>query len=125
MHKLQFHFRSLRSAAALFTAFLLLTGLLATANAFAGTTGSLSGIAVNSATHAPIVGAKITVAGPSALQSTTTDKAGRFTFSSLPPDAYSVTLSADGYTSTILKDVDVTADNLLDVTLTAASSTSS
>ena len=62
----RFNFRSLRSAATLFSAFLLLTGLLVTAHAFAGTTGSLSGTAVASGTNAPIAGAKITVSGPSA-----------------------------------------------------------
>jgi hypothetical protein len=102
------------------TTLLVATGLFA-GSAMAGTTGSLSGVAIDSATKAPIAGAKIVVSGPSAVQSTTTDKTGHFTFAALPPDTYTVSLDATGYGHASLSGIDITADNLLTVTLSAAS----
>jgi len=104
---------------------MFLSGLLTISYAQAGTTGTLSGVAVDAATHAPLVGAQVTVSGPSALESTTTDKNGHFTFASLPPDTYTVRLAATGYSQSDLHDVDVVADNQIDVTLSASSTTGS
>ena len=102
---------------------LLISGMLSSSSAFAGTTGSLSGIAVDASTQAPIAGAKVTVSGPSDVETTTTDKTGHFTFASLPPDTYSVQLAASGYSGADLRDVEIVADNLVTVTLSASSST--
>jgi hypothetical protein len=104
---------------------LLLASFLVMPGALAGTTGTVSGIALDTATKAPIAGAKVTISGPSALQSTTTDKTGHFTFASLPPDTYTVTLEAPGYATATLNGVEVAADNLLNVTLSANTSGSS
>ena len=111
-----------RAAALVAAAFLLAAVFVAAPRAFAGTTGQLSGIALDAATQAPIAGAKITVNSPSALETTTTDKGGHFTFASLPPDTYSVTLEAPGYASATLENIGIVSDNLLTITVSATAS---
>jgi hypothetical protein len=106
-------------AIAVAASMLFIAGAAYSTKAIAGTTGSISGTAVDAASNSPIAGAKITVSGPSAQQSTTTDKGGRFSFASLPPDSYTVNLQASGYAGTSLSDVGVTADNEIDITLSA------
>ncbi|MBV9102377.1 MAG: carboxypeptidase regulatory-like domain-containing protein [Candidatus Eremiobacteraeota bacterium] len=98
---------------------LALFALLTPAWSLAGTTGTLSGVAVDSATNAPISGAKVTVSGPSDVEIAVTDKSGHFTFASLPPDTYRVSMDAPGYAATALNGVEISADNVLVVTLSA------
>jgi len=86
----------------------------------AGTTGQLSGVAVDSATNAPLAGAKVTVASPSQIASTTTDGSGRFNFLSLAPDTYTVSVEFQGYQPTSLSGVTVIADNARTVSIAAA-----
>jgi hypothetical protein len=113
---------SFRTAALVAASLLLAAAFFAAPRAFAGTTGQLSGVAVDAATQAPIAGAKITANSPSALETTTTDKGGHFTFASLPPDTYSVTLEAPGYTAATVDGIGVVSDNLLTITVSANAS---
>jgi hypothetical protein len=78
-------------------ALLALLGGLAPTSAPAATTGSLRGKVVDSATNAPIAGAKVTVESPSEQASTTTDAGGNFAFISLGPDSYVIAVDKTGY----------------------------
>ncbi|MBC5825906.1 MAG: TonB-dependent receptor [Candidatus Eremiobacteraeota bacterium] len=82
----------------------------------AGTTGALTGRAI-STDGAPIAGAKVTATSPSQTVTTTTNTEGRFSFVSLNPDTYAVTLSKEGYESATQSGVTVLADNTQNVTL--------
>ena len=115
-----FNVRSLRAVATLGASLLLAIVFMCCARAFAGTTGQLSGVALDASTQAPIAGATITATSPSALEKTTTDKNGHFTFASLPPDTYSITIDAPGYASNTVSDVGIVADNLLTITVSAS-----
>ena len=84
--------------------------LLSVSASQAGTTGSLSGRVVDSASQAPLSGVSITVASPSQTEIAVTDAAGRFSFVSLAPDTYAVTAKKDGFDTTSLPGVTVFAD---------------
>lgn len=77
----------------------------------AGTTGTLSGMVTNPATHAPIAGAKITVASPSQTASVNTDGSGHFAFLALAPDTYTVTVTIAGYDPASVAGETVIADS--------------
>jgi hypothetical protein len=87
-----------------------LFALLLTAVAHAGTTGAISGTVTDTATGAPIAGAKVTVISPSETATTTTDAGGRFTFVSLAPDEYTASAQQNGYDTATLSGVAVFAD---------------
>ncbi|MBC5800707.1 MAG: TonB-dependent receptor [Candidatus Eremiobacteraeota bacterium] len=95
------------SAAALLM--ILLVSFRATP-AGAGTTGSLSGTLIDTATGAPVTGATVTVASPSQVESTSTDARGHFTFISLAPDTYALSAKKNGYDNLALPGVTVVAD---------------
>src|ERR1700749_238513 len=63
----------------------------------AGTTGSLAGSVVSSATGEPIAGAIVKMTSPSQVASTHTDASGRFVFLSLAPDTYVITIDHTGF----------------------------
>ncbi len=86
--------------------------------ALAGTTGGLHGRAVDSATGAPIAGAKVTATSPSQIETVTTDAAGVFVFISLSPDTYTITVSKDGYDIASLPGITVVADQSRNVSVT-------
>ena len=65
--------------------------------ALASTTGGMSGTVTAADTGAPIANAKVTVSSPSQTVVGQTDASGRFTFISLSPDTYTVSLEKDGY----------------------------
>lgn len=88
--------------------------------AFAGTTGALSGKVFDTASQAPVAGAKVTAASPSGSASTVTDKAGSFTFISLSPDTYTLSVSSAGYDTATLSGVTVQADQTVTYTVTLA-----
>jgi hypothetical protein len=67
--------------------------------ALAGTTGGLTGTVLDADSSAPVAGATVTVAAPSGTSTTTSDAGGRFTFLTLAPDTYTVTISKSGYQS--------------------------
>ncbi len=84
----------------------------------AGTTGTLTGTAIDSTTHQPIAGAKITAASPSQTATITADASGRFTFIALAPDTYTVSVDANGFQSTSQAGITVNADQTRSISLT-------
>jgi len=87
------------------------------APALAGTTGALSGVVVDAATGGPIAGATITASSPSESVSATTDAGGHYSFVSLEPDEYTLTVKSTGYDTTSLTGIAVFADAAQVVTL--------
>jgi hypothetical protein len=83
-------------------------GLNAPANA--GTTGQFRGRVVDSATNAPLVGVRVSVVSPSQSAASLTDAQGSFSFISLAPDTYTVTLSKDGYDTSSAAGITVVSD---------------
>ncbi len=64
--------------------------------ALAGTTGRMSGTVVQSESGTPIANAKVTATSPAQSATTATDAAGHFTFISLSPDTYTVSVEKEG-----------------------------
>ncbi|HEY0799012.1 MAG TPA: carboxypeptidase regulatory-like domain-containing protein, partial [Candidatus Baltobacteraceae bacterium] len=93
-----------------FGIFVLMLVLWQAARALAGTTGGLGGIVLETGTKTPLVKATVTVVSPSQTLSTTTDAQGHFTFVSLAPDTYVVTVEKQGYDPASLTGVTVLAD---------------
>jgi hypothetical protein len=83
----------------------------------AGTTGGLSGTVLAGSDHVPVAAAKVTVSSPSAQSSTLTDAAGKFTFISLPPDTYTVSVEKAGFDPVATSGVTVVADATTQATL--------
>ncbi|MDQ6930397.1 MAG: TonB-dependent receptor [Candidatus Eremiobacteraeota bacterium] len=88
---------------------LLVAFLLQGTWALAGTTGGLSG-SVTDDKGAPVSGAAITAASPSASSTTQTDASGHFVFLSLSPDTYTISMTKAGYQSISQAGVSVFAD---------------
>ena len=80
--------------------------------ALAGTTGSLSGT-VTDESGAPISGVAIKAISASESASSTTDASGHFTFISLAPDTYTVSIEKAGYNPVSYAGVTVFADQQL------------
>src|SRR5579863_5198206 len=80
------------------TALLLLVAFFSQATwTLAGVTGGLTGSVVDAETSAPVAGAQVTASSPSQSVTVTTDAAGHFSFLTLGPDTYTVTVSKTGY----------------------------
>lgn len=90
--------------------------------ALAGTTGSISGTVRDSGSNAPIAGAQVTALSPSQEERTNTDALGRFTFASLAPDTYTVSVAKNGYDPYSVAGVSVFADNQQTVALSMRAS---
>jgi hypothetical protein len=88
----------------------------------AGTTGTIGGTLIETASKAPISGAKITVTSPTQTASTTTDANGRFSFISLAPDTYTVSAELKGYDAVSRDGVTVFADQNQILSLNTAKS---
>lgn len=58
----------------------------------AGTTGSITGTVTDKATNAPLADARVTATSPSQSATTTTDATGHFTFLSLGPVTYTLSM---------------------------------
>ncbi len=99
--------RTLRQVAV--TLLLLVAFLFQGTWALAGTTGGLSGTVTDEA-GAPVSGATVKVASASQVGSVTTDASGHFTFLSLTPDTYSVSIEKDGFNPISYSGVVVFAD---------------
>jgi hypothetical protein len=84
--------------------------VLNSASALAGTTGSLIGTVVDGSTSAPIADAKITVTSPSQTAQTRSDARGGFTFVSLAPDTYTLSIEKEGYEPLSTTGISVFAD---------------
>ncbi len=83
----------------------------------AGTTGALTGSAIDAKTKQPIPGAKVTAASPSQIASVTADATGRFAFLALAPDTYTVSVEAKGFEGTSVSGVTVVADQTRSLSL--------
>lgn len=88
----------------------------------AGTTGSISGTVVDAATKAPVAGAKLSIASPSATATTVSDSSGHFVFLAVIPDTYAVSVESPGYDATTETGVAVFADQNAALALTLAKS---
>jgi outer membrane receptor protein involved in Fe transport len=102
----------LRASAALAFAYAILVGPASAATSptvvaqAPATTGTLNG-RVNDARATPVAGATVTIVGPAPSSSTTTDNAGRFSFT-LPPGLYTVSVNRGGF-ETAQNDVAIVA----------------
>ena len=85
------------SAIALMCVILVVCGVRPGAAAEA-TTGAIVG-AVSDATGAPVAGARVSAAAPSGRSQAISDARGRFTILGLSPDAYTVSIEANGFES--------------------------
>src|SRR5579864_3070281 len=95
--------------------------LQGTMSVLAGTTGGLSGTVVDATSSKPITGAHISVASPSQAATATTDATGRFSFVSLAPDTYTVSVAATAtYDTATVSGVTVQADQELTLSLQQA-----
>jgi hypothetical protein len=75
----------------------------------AGTTGGLNGTVVD-AKGAPAADARITVTSPSQVAAATTDAHGNFTFVSLAPDTYTISVEKQGFEAIATSGISVFAD---------------
>ena len=85
--------------------------------ALAGTTGGLTGSVVDADSSAAIAGATVIAASPSQSATTTTDASGHFTFLTLSPDTYTVSVSKSNYQSITEPGQIVFADTVQTVTV--------
>jgi|GEM_PF-646936 len=85
----------------------------AQAYAAGGVTGILRGTVVDSKRNAPVAGATVFVRAGSGSYKGTTDAHGFFAFLALPPDTYSVLVSAKNYIDQTLTGVTVFGDETL------------
>ncbi len=103
-----------------FVAVLLLSGLVlqGTSSVLAGTTGAISGSVVDAQSNQPVAAARVTAASPSQSATTTTDAAGRFSFISLNPDTYTVSVAGtDARDAASVTGITVQADQNVTVAL--------
>jgi hypothetical protein len=92
------------------SAFFIILWCCSNARALAGTTGGVSGRVVDANTSVAVEGAKVTIVSPAQSAMTTTDAAGRFTFVSLAPDSYTLSIEKDGYEALSFAGISVQAD---------------
>ncbi len=79
------------------TAVLVLFAMLMQGSwAYAGTTGSISGV-LSDASGTTVAGARVTATSPSQSASVTTDASGRYAFVSLAPDTYTLSFEKQGF----------------------------
>ena len=93
--------------------------LQGTTSVLAGTTGVISGSVVDPQSNQPVAGARVTATSPSQSATTTTDASGRFSFISLNPDTYTVSVpETSTRDASAQSGLTVQADQTLTVTLT-------
>jgi hypothetical protein len=85
----------------------------------AGTTGRLAGTVTDAQGNQPVSGAAVSVSSPSQNASTTTDAQGRFSFLSLAPDTYTVTIVKPSYVTVTQSGITIQADGSVDLNYTA------
>lgn len=84
--------------------------------ALAGTTGGLTGAVVDAASSSPVAGAVVTASSPSQSATVTTDATGRFSFLTLAPDTYTVSVTKNNYQALSIPGQIVFADTVQTVT---------
>ncbi len=87
---------------------LVILALLVGTISVAGTTGTVSGQVTENGV--PIAGAQVTAVSPSQSASIATDSNGRFTFISLAPDTYTLSVEKQGYAPVSIAGIAVFAD---------------
>jgi hypothetical protein len=93
--------------------------LQGTTSVLAGTTGTITGSVVDPQSNQPVVGARVTATSPSQSATTTTDSAGRFSFLSLAPDTYTISVAETSTRdASSTSGVTVQADQVVSVSLT-------
>ena len=65
-------------------------------------TGSIEGLVQAADTHIPIPDARILITGPGVRETTTADGSGRFTFTSLAPGGYRITIEKETFAYDVL-----------------------
>ena len=102
-------------------AFLSIAVLLAQGTwALAGTTGSLNGIVLVEGKNTPVADSRVTASAASQTSTTATDSTGHFSFVSLIPDTYTVTVTKENVIeTTVQRGVTVVADQVANLTITA------
>ncbi|HEV3089339.1 MAG TPA: TonB-dependent receptor [Candidatus Elarobacter sp.] len=95
-----------------------LSGVFQSPAALAGTTGSIVGTVTDGKNQQPLAGVRVEASSPSQNASTVTDAGGRFTFISLGPDTYALTLSKNAYERLVVGGITVQADQQLSQQLT-------
>ena len=95
----------------------VISGMLGSA-VVAGTTGSMIGTITDGKSGGPLAGVSVTVTSPSQTTTTLTDANGRFTFISLAPDTYTITLGKAGYERLASSGITVQADQEISERLT-------
>ncbi|HYL26246.1 MAG TPA: TonB-dependent receptor [Candidatus Nitrosotalea sp.] len=80
--------------------------------ALASVTGGLTGTVLDAETSAPIAGVQVIAASPSQSATTTTDAGGHFTFLTLAPDTYTVSVAKSGYQNSSVPGQTVFADTV-------------
>ncbi|HEY0396720.1 MAG TPA: TonB-dependent receptor [Candidatus Elarobacter sp.] len=93
--------------------------LQGTIGVLAGTTGSINGTVTEAQSNTPLAGAHVTVSSPSQQSATNTDAQGRFSFLSLAPDTYTLTVTAPGHQTVTSAGVTVQADNNINLSFSA------
>ncbi len=92
--------------------------LQGTISVLAGTTGAINGTVVDPQSNQPIAGARITATSPTQSATTTSDANGRFSFISLAPDTYAVSVAATtARDTTSVSGITVQADQTQTVSL--------
>jgi hypothetical protein len=93
--------------------------LQGTTSVLAGTTGNISGSVVDPQSNQPVSGARVTATSPSQSATTTSDTTGRFSFLSLAPDTYTVSVAETSTRDAAsTSGVTVQADQSITVSLT-------
>src|SRR5580704_10307108 len=95
----------------LFVLALVIGCALAPVCAYAGTTGSVTGVVARPG-GGPIAGARVVAVSPSQTVTVTTDASGRFSMLSLAPDTYAITVSKDGFETSTFTGISVFADQV-------------
>ena len=111
-----------RSLSSLIACLTLVAMLVQGTWVLAGTTGTISGTVIDTATKQPLGGAKISASSPSQSASVTADSQGHYTFLSLAPDTYVLSVEYSGYDSVLLSGVTVQADQVRVVPLNLSKS---
>jgi hypothetical protein len=95
----------------------MVCSIVSPAFAAGGQTGILAGIVTDNATKQPIAGATISAASPTGSYSGKTAANGSFTIVGVNVDSYTVSVSAAGYDTYVLRGASVNGDQTLNLAL--------
>jgi len=95
---------------------LVLAVVLVPLSVVAGTTGSLTGNIVSTLDGVPIANAVVTARSSTQIESTRSDSHGSFSFVSLTPNIYSISVERAGYQPVLIPEISIFADTSLHIT---------